>query len=135
MRQDVLTRYSEGQQAVVNAVVQLLDESELRTTTVLLEELEIGRIDFKQHQEILSAVQTALSDLQKHGAFSENPALKSAMGGFSESLDSPKLDLTNKLKLSIPIIPFLLNYETEMALKNGINLKTLWQALKGHTSR
>jgi len=48
----------------------------------------------------------------------------------SEMVDDPKLDVSHKLKVSIPIIPLILTYETEVGLKSGLNLKAAWQRLK-----
>jgi hypothetical protein len=48
----------------------------------------------------------------------------------SDVVDDPKLDVTHKLKVSIPIIPLILSYETEVELKSGLNLKAAWQRLK-----
>ena len=47
-----------------------------------------------------------------------------------EAINDPSIDTTHKLKLSIPIIPLLLDYETELELEAGFNLKALWQQLK-----
>ncbi len=44
-------------------------------------------------------------------------------------VDSPNLSASHKLKLSIPIIPYLLDYETEMEVSGKMDLKKMWSWL------
>lgn len=46
-----------------------------------------------------------------------------------KSLNSSSIGLNNKLKLTIPIIPFLFQYETEIFTEKGFSLKDLWQKI------
>ena len=42
----------------------------------------------------------------------------------------PEIDAKHALKVSIPIIPFILAYEGELGLGTGIKLKEVWKNLK-----
>ncbi|MFM6080602.1 MAG: hypothetical protein ACKPCI_19180, partial [Dolichospermum sp.] len=46
-----------------------------------------------------------------------------------EIINYPELDFKHKLKVAIPLIPFILDYEGELELGTGINLKQALQAL------
>jgi hypothetical protein len=59
-----------------------------------------------------------------------DPQLVREVENLSAVVDDPKLDVSHKLKVSIPIIPLILSYETEVELKSGLNLKAAWQRLK-----
>ncbi|MEA5470353.1 hypothetical protein [Spirulina sp. 06S082] len=44
-------------------------------------------------------------------------------------LKNPELDAKHKLKVVIPIIPFVLEYEGELELGTGFDLKSAWKKL------
>lgn len=66
---------------------------------------------------------------QVHGQAVE--FLQHAVGEPLELVDlgAPTLDLRHKLKLAVPIIPWLLTYEGEVDLGNHMGLEAAWQAL------
>ena len=47
-----------------------------------------------------------------------------------EVINYPTLDTKHSLKLTIPLIPFILTYEGELGTGAGIKLKETWQNLK-----
>jgi len=61
--------------------------------------------------------------------------LTSEIENLSDVVDAPKLDASHKLKITIPIIPFILSYEGEMGLKSGMNLESAWQRLLSKVGR
>lgn len=46
-------------------------------------------------------------------------------------VDAPNLDVQHKLKLTIPIVPFLVSYEGEMGVGSKLNLEALWERMRG----
>ena len=57
-------------------------------------------------------------------------ALPIAVTQAADLVEAPGLDVKHKLKLSIPLIPFLLDYEGELEFDAKMNLENAWQALK-----
>ncbi len=49
----------------------------------------------------------------------------------NDKIINPELRTSDKLKLSIPIIPFLLYYEKELSLDLKVNLRLLWNKITG----
>ncbi len=84
----------------------------------------------KELQDTLNAVQLILSEIRQSEAGQYSPQLVSEAEKVSGIVNDPKLDSNHKLKYSIPIIPLILSYEGEVALKGGVDLKRAWQGLK-----
>jgi septation ring formation regulator EzrA len=103
---------------------------ELQKVPSILDGMEVHRVPESELQEALSAVQQALSEIKQNKTGRYDPQLVSEAKNLSEVVDDPKLDAHHKLKVSVPIIPLILSYETELELKSGLNLKAAWQGLK-----
>jgi hypothetical protein len=93
-----------------------------------LDEIETNRVPESELQETLNTIQQALLEIRQTGL--HDPQLVREVENLSAVVDDPKLDVSHKLKVSIPIIPLILSYETEVELKSGLNLKAAWQRLK-----
>lgn len=128
LRKTLLARFDASEQVIISAIVQRLDQNQLATVQSILDEIETHRVPENELQETLSALQQALLEIRQTGL--NDLQLMSEANDLSEMVDDPKLDVTHKLKVSIPIIPLILSYETELGLKSGLNLKTAWQRLK-----
>jgi hypothetical protein len=92
------------------------------------DKIETYSVPENELQETLSAIQQALLEIRQTGL--NDLQLLSEAKNLSEMVDDPKLDVNHKLKVSVPIIPLILSYETEVGLKSGLNLKAAWQRLK-----
>jgi len=129
-RKTLLARFDDSEQAIISTVVQRLDQNQSDTVQSILDEIETHRLPESELQETLSVVLQALSEIKENEAGHYDSQLVSEATNLSEMVDDPKLDVNHKLKVSIPIIPLILKYETEVGLKGGLNLKTAWQRLK-----
>jgi len=129
-RKTLLARFDDSEQTIISTVVQRLDQNQLVTVRRILGEIETHRLPESELQETLSAVLQAISEIKQNEAGYYDSRLVSEAANLSEMVDDPKLDVNHKLKVSIPIIPLILSYETEVGLKSGLNLKTAWQRLK-----
>jgi len=56
--------------------------------------------------------------------------LKGIVEDLEQDINEGSLDISHKLKMTIPIIPFLLYYESEMGISLESNLKRLWESIK-----
>ena len=64
------------------------------------------------------------------------PALPpSQQAPLNEIIKNPELDARHKLKVAVPIIPFILEYEGELELGTGFNLKSGWESIKNKLRR
>ena len=129
-RKTLLARFDDSEQTIISTVVQRLDQNQSATVQSILDEIEANRLPENELQETLSAVLQALSEIKQNEAGYYDSRLVSEAANLSEVVDDPKLDVNHKLKVSIPIIPLILTYETEVGLKSELNLKTAWQRLK-----
>jgi septal ring factor EnvC (AmiA/AmiB activator) len=128
LRKTLLARFDASEQAIITAIVQRLDQNQLATVQSILDEIETHRVPQNELQETLSTLQQALLEIRQTGL--NDLQLVSEAKDLLEMVDDPKLDVHHKLKVSIPIIPLILTYETEVELKSGLNLKAAWQRLK-----
>ena len=130
LRKTLLARFDASEQAIITAIVQRLDLNQLATVQSILDEIETHRVPENELQETLNTIQQALLEIRPIEIGFYDSQLVSEAKSLSEVVDDPKLDVTHKLKVSVPIIPLILSYETEVELKSGLNLKAAWQRLK-----
>jgi len=130
LRKTLLARFDTSEQAIISAIVQRLDQNQLATVQSILDEIEAHSVPENELQETLSALQQALLEIRQTEMGLYDSQLVSEAKNLSDVVDDPKLDVNHKLKVSIPIIPLILSYETEVELKSGLNLKAAWQRLK-----
>ncbi|NQE52365.1 hypothetical protein C5S29_02130 [ANME-1 cluster archaeon GoMg3.2] len=128
LRKTLLARFDASEQVIISTIVQRLDLNQLATVQSILDEIEIHRVPENELQETLNTIQQALLEIRQTGL--NDSQLMTEAKDLSEMVDDPKLDVNHKLKISVPIIPLILTYETEVELKSGLNLKAAWQRLK-----
>lgn len=128
LRKTLLARFDTSEQVIISTIVQRLDQNQLATVQGILDEIETHRVPENELQETLNTIQQALLEIRQTGL--NDLQLVTEAKSLSEVVDDPKLDVTHKLKVSVPIIPLILSYETEIGLKSGLNLKAAWQRLK-----
>lgn len=79
--------------------------------------------------QLMAAVVAALPDAQQQ-LMAENMAAANHLAQVAPVIQEPTADIKQKLKLSIPLIPFLLSFETELNLNIAANLTAAWERLK-----
>ena len=125
-RKTLLARFDDSEQTIISTVVQRLDQNQSATVQSILDEIETHRLPENELQGTLNVIQQTLSEIKQKEAGYYDSQLVRDVGNLSEVVDDPKLDVNHKLKVSVPIIPLILSYETEV----GLNLKAAWQRLK-----
>jgi len=128
LRKTLLARFDASEQVIISTIVQRLDQNQLATVQSILDEIETHRVPENELQETLNTIQQALLEIRQTGL--NDLQLVTEAKSLSEVVDDPKLEVSHKLKVSVPIIPLILTYETEIGLKSGLNLKAAWQRLK-----
>ncbi|MGI2909316.1 hypothetical protein [Tolypothrix sp. VBCCA 56010] len=117
MRQDLLLRYDATEQATIIAVAQHLDRNQLVLTQNLLDALEANQVSEQQMQQMLAVLEERV------------PALPPSQAAVAEIIKAPELDAKHKLKVTLPLVPFLVDYEGELELGSGFNIKLAWEQL------
>jgi hypothetical protein len=119
LQQTVLMHYSATEQRLLTTLTHQLNQQQLALTQVLIEALDSHQLPEAEIQEMWAIVETQLPTLPV-----------SQTQEISEIIKNPALDTKHKLKVTLPIVPLLVNYEGEFELGSGFNLKVAWEALK-----
>ncbi|NAT10665.1 hypothetical protein C4E22_03835 [ANME-1 cluster archaeon AG-394-G06] len=130
LRKTLLARFDASEQVIISAIVQRLDLNQLEIVQSIVNEIEIHSVPENELQETLNTIQQALLEIRQTEIGLYDSQLMTVAKSLSNVVEDPKLDVNHKLKVSIPIIPLILTYETEVGLKSGLNLKAAWQRLK-----
>ena len=121
LRQTLLAHYAATEQTIVAAMTEQLSQNQLVTVQAVLDALEADRISEAEMQQFLTGIQQMLAVLEE-----KRVALPPGKEEIARVINAPALNARHKLKVSLPIIPFLLDYEGELELGTGINLKVVW---------
>lgn len=124
LRQGLLTRYKASEQNIIAAITEQLDRDQITTLSTILDALEANQVSEGEMQNILQSIHLSLTTLQQQGI-----ALPAEQETLAELINAPEVDIKHRLKVSLPIIPFLLDYEGELELGTGVELKAVWQKL------
>lgn len=124
LRQGLLARYNDSEQSIIAAITEQLDVTQVTTISAVIGALETDQVSESEMHHTLQSIQQSLAALQKRGT-----TLPPYQQALAEAIEAPGLDLKHRLKVSLPIIPFLLDYEGELELGTGISLKAAWQKL------
>ena len=116
-RQTLLDHYDAAQQKMIGAIADQLDHNQLLVTQELLNALDGDRFSQREIEQLWAVLEEQI------------PALPSQQAHVVELLKAPQLDAKHKLKVTLPIVPFLVDYEGELELGSGFNLKTAWNTL------
>ena len=128
-RKTLLARFDASEQTIITAIVERLDQNQLATVQSILDGMEVNRIPESELQETLNAVQQSLSEIKQNKTGMYDSQVVSEAKNLSKMVDDPRLDVSHKLKVSVPIIPLILSYEGEVGIKSGVNLKAAWEGL------
>ncbi len=116
-RQTLLDHYDATQQAMIGAIADQLDHNQLLATQELLDALDSDRGSPHEMEQLWAVLEEQI------------PTLPPQYAEVVEVLKAPQLDAKHKLKIILPIVPFLVDYEGELELGSGFNLKTAWETL------
>jgi hypothetical protein len=118
MQRTLLSRYDETERSLVAAVVEQLDDRQLSMTQTFLDALESHQLAESEIEEMWAVLEDRL------------PELPPSQNAVKEWVKAPELDARHRLKVALPIVPFLVDYEAEFELNGGLDFKALWENLK-----
>ncbi len=122
LRADLIGRMDATQYQVIAAIVNQLRAERVQELLVLLASLERVQLSQQDMVEWLAKLRPTLVEADKKGLL--------PTPGTAEIVDAPELSAAHRLKLTLPIIPFLLSYEGEIQLGSRMDLEMAWEWLK-----
>jgi hypothetical protein len=124
LSQSLLFHFNSVEQLLVQPFIQRLGDSDLIQVQASLETIDTKQLNEEEALIILTETKQLLTELK-----SRNLSLPVSGKDIDEIINYPTLDTKHSLKLTIPIIPFILTYEGELGTGTGIKLKETWQKL------
>jgi hypothetical protein len=129
LRRCILDRFDVMEQKVVNSMVNKLDQSLLIEVARALDGLESINSSERIFTDISDLLNKVLDEI-KNSEYKYNTQLADQTNQLLSAINKPELTMEQKLKISVPIVPFILSYECIAGMSDGIELKTLWNRLK-----
>jgi hypothetical protein len=118
----ILERYKDSEKAIVTSITRQLNDAQLILTEKLLQALDNNMVSEPEMQQMLAVLDERLSSLPL--------SLPPSQAAVAEKIiKDPELDARHKLKVTLPIIPMLVEYEGELELGSGLNIQSAWQQL------
>ncbi|MFN7384312.1 MAG: hypothetical protein ACK5RY_19635, partial [Dolichospermum sp.] len=112
----LLSRYQASEQAILRVIIEQLNQTQLALTENMLNAVAANQVSESEMLEMLAVLESRIPSL---------PA--SSQAEISEIIKSPELDTRHKITMTLPIVPFLINYEGELELGTGFNIKSAWE--------
>lgn len=117
IKQDsLLSRYQASEQAILRVIIEQLNQTQLALTENMLNAVAANQVSESEMLEMLAVLESRIPSL---------PA--SSQAEIAEIIKSPELDTRHKITVTLPIVPFLINYEGELELGTGFNIKSAWE--------
>ena len=108
------------------AIYRRIATTDQVTLEALRAEIRQGRMEQGQIQNTLKTMRLALRHIQETGLPIADEEIKQSLTDIYQAVNS-NLDLQQQLELSLPIIPFLLEYK--VGLGAGVDLGAVWREL------
>ena len=106
-----------GQVAIYEDLLNQLNQTQLVLTQKLQDAVDGNQVSEPQMEQMLAVLEERI------------PLLPPSQAAIAEVIKDPELDVKQKLKVTLPIVPMLVEYEGEIELGSGFNIKTAWEKL------
>jgi hypothetical protein len=124
LHQALLPHFNANERAALLPLATQLNENQIIEISAVLEAVDSNQIPELEIQSIINQTKVLLMQLKEH-----NISLPEGDENIIELINEPTLDTKHALKISVPIIPFLVSYEGEVGLGTGLNLTEVWKKL------
>jgi hypothetical protein len=132
LRTEVVTRFDATSYHTVNAIIERLSIERVQELGEVIKALEAQHLSQQEMMDLLTEIGQAILEAREHEIL---PGTGRDIVELTQAIDGPNLEAAHKLKLSIPIIPYLLDYETELGLNSKIDLEKAWNWLRSRLQR
>jgi HEAT repeat protein len=133
LRQSILDRFEISEQKILSSVFERLDRDKLEIISSLLDAIKENRIPKDLTEEALEATKELITEMKSMQI--QDPKMAKCVDSWEEAINSPELGIENLIKVTIPIIPFLLTYEGSYKFQTGIKLDSVWNKLRALVRR
>lgn len=106
-----------GQVAIYEDLLTQLNQTQLDLTQKLQDAVDANQVSESQMQQMLAVLEERI------------PSLPPSQAAIAEVIKDPELDVKQRLKVTLPIVPMLVEYEGEFELGSGFNIKSAWERL------
>jgi len=130
LRGELLARFDRSEQAVIGAIGARLDAQHLATLDAILDAVEINALAADELDYHLAAIAAVVAELQAHAVASSDRQVAAEAAAALRLAEEPGLSAKHKLEVTLPVIPFLVDYKFELELESKANLVRLWEALR-----
>ena len=96
--------------------IEQLNQTQLAFTENMLNAVAANQVSESEMLEMLAVLESRIPSL---------PA--NSQAEIAGIIKSPELDTRHKITVTLPIVPFLINYEGELELGTGFNIKSAWE--------
>ncbi len=127
----VLARFDAHEQRILAPILARFDSQQAELTAAILDALESRTFPAHELEQHMAAIHIALAEINARAAQIADRQLTEATQKLAEVATDPGLDAKHKLKVTIPIVPLLLEYEGELELSSRLNLRKIWNAMAG----
>lgn len=100
----------------MRVIIEQLNQTQLAFTENMLNAVAANQVSESEMLEMLAVLESRIPSL---------PA--SSQAEIAEIIKSPELDTRHKITMTLPIVPFLINYEGELELGTGFNINSAWE--------
>jgi hypothetical protein len=128
-RDNISKQFSAGEIERLSLIFENLDQDQVKETLSALEALDKDKITVADMKTMIETAGQQIQNLNKSKYFQERKQLYRKANKVSEILADPSLETRHKIKLTLPIIPFILTYSGEMEFEGGVKLRTLWKRI------
>lgn len=130
LRAAMLVPLGPAERVITATMLERLNQKQLFTIQGILNALRKRQFSQKELKATLSALEDALDELRRQRSFLSYLTADD-IDYLSELLARPSSDMniSDKLAITIPIIPFILSYQREISLQRGLKLKQVWDRL------
>lgn len=112
-----------GQVAIYEDILNKLDAHQLALTQKLQDAVDTNQVTESQMLQMLAVLEERI------------PSLPPSQAAIAEIIKDPELNVKQKLKVTLPIVPMLVKYEGEFELGSGLNIKSAWEQLLAELRR
>ena len=112
----LLLRYQVSEQAILRVFIEQLNQTQLAFTENMLNAVAANQVSESEMLQMLAVLESRIPSLPS-----------SSQAEIAEIIKSPELDTRHKITVTLPLVPFLINYEGELELGTGFNIKSAWE--------
>jgi hypothetical protein len=125
LQQVMLSYFTAEEIAIVEPIARQLEPAQIVEVESALEAVESNQASEEEINLVVAKLKQVIASMRE-----KNIALPSGNEAIIEALNYPTIDAKHALKVSIPIIPFILSYEGELGLGAGVKIKEVLEHWK-----